>query len=112
MNLKPKIYTGTSGWSYEHWKGIFYPEGLKKNEWFSFYAQHFNTVELNMSFYRYPYINMLKGWRNKMPPDFKMTFKVNRQVTHHKRFHDAGDEIKRFCDLARNMEENTGCILF
>ena len=65
-NMSTKnIHLGTSGWSYDHWAGIFYPEDKKKNQWLIHYSRHFKTVELNMSFYRYPFTNMLKGWRRK-----------------------------------------------
>jgi uncharacterized protein YecE (DUF72 family) len=112
MKPKTKIFTGTSGWSYEHWVERFYPEHLKKNEWFPYYTQYFNTVELNMSFYRYPFKNMLKGWKNKMPENFKMTFKANRQITHRKKFHDVEDNMQKFYEMTENLEGNTGCILF
>jgi uncharacterized protein YecE (DUF72 family) len=110
--VKTNIYIGTSGWSYEHWKKVFYPEKLKKSEWFSFYTKYYNTVELNMSFYRYPFVNMLTEWKNKMPYKFKMTFKANQQITHRKRFKDVEEETRRFYNLVSNMGENTGCILF
>jgi uncharacterized protein YecE (DUF72 family) len=112
MNSKTQIYIGTSGWSYDHWVERFYPDELKKNEWFPFYAQFFNTVELNMSFYRYPFKNMLKGWKNKMPENFKMTFKANRQITHRKKFHEVADATEKFYNMTETMGDNTGCILF
>jgi len=106
------IYIGTSGWSYDHWIGLFYPEDIKKNQWLSYYSEHFSTVELNMSFYRYPFQNMLKGWRNKLPKDFKMTFKAHRQITHRKKFQDVKENLDRFYDMASQMEDRAGCILF
>ena len=112
MSDKTNFYIGTSGWSYEHWVDRFYPADLKKNEWFPFYTQYYNTVELNMSFYRYPFKNMLKGWKNKMSRDFKMTFKANRQITHQKKFHDVEEEVAKFYQITGNLGANTGCILF
>jgi uncharacterized protein YecE (DUF72 family) len=106
------IYVGTSGWSYDHWTGIFYPEDLHKNRWLPFYSGHFSTVELNMSFYRYPFQNMLKGWKNKLPESFKMTFKAHRQITHRKKFQDVRDPLDRFYGMAGSMKDHTGCILF
>ena len=108
----PEIYIGTSGWSYDHWVDLFYPDNLKKKEWFPYYTGHFNSVELNMSFYRYPFRNMLKGWKNKMPEDFKMTFKVNRRITHYKKFRDVEGDVNKFYDLTELLEEHTGCMLF
>lgn len=109
---KPTFYIGTSGWSYDHWKEIFYPKGLKSNQWLPHYAKYFNTVELNMSFYRFPFPNMIKGWKNKLPEGFKMTFKANRNITHRKVFKDVEDNLRKFYDMTENFGENTGCILF
>jgi uncharacterized protein YecE (DUF72 family) len=106
------IHIGTSGWSYDHWVGLFYPEDLKKNEWLPFYSRHFDTVELNMSFYRYPFRNMLKGWKRKLPGHFRMTFKAHRQITHRKKFRDAGEELAKFYQTVGEMDKQAGCILF
>ncbi|MEA3485566.1 MAG: DUF72 domain-containing protein, partial [Candidatus Aerophobetes bacterium] len=62
---------GTSGWWYDHWQGIFYPPQTKKKDWFNYYAKSFNTVEINSSFYRLPFENMVKGWAKKAPEGFK-----------------------------------------
>lgn len=106
------IHVGTSGWSYEHWSGLFYPEELQKNQWLAHYARHFDTVELNMSFYRYPFQNMLKGWKKKVPENFTMTFKAHRQITHRKKFRDTEEDLRRFYSLVGQMEDQAGCILF
>jgi uncharacterized protein YecE (DUF72 family) len=105
-------YVGTSGWSYDHWINVFYPEDLKKKQWLSFYSQHFATVELNMSFYRYPFKNMLKGWKNKLPQDFKMTFKAHRQITHRKKFQDVKENLERFYAMVGELGSQAGCVLF
>ncbi len=112
MSNKQNILIGTSGWSYEHWVEKFYPPDLAKREWIIFYAQHFNTVELNMSFYRFPFKNMLQGWKKKLPDTFEMTMKANRQITHRKRFKDVGDLVTGFYDLTQLLAQNKGCILF
>lgn len=106
------IYIGTSGWSYDHWTGLFYPEDLKKSQWLPYYSKHFDTVELNMSFYRYPFQNMLKGWKNKLPENFKMTFKAHRQITHHKKFQEVKENLDRFYNMVGEMGDRAGCILF
>ncbi len=106
------IRIGTSGWSYGHWVDVFYPSDLKRSEWLSHYAQHFDTVELNMSFYRHPFANMLKGWKKKLPENFKMTFKAHRQITHRKKFRDAGRDVRKFYSLVEQMGHQAGCILF
>ena len=52
--MEPKLWIGTSGWAYPHWRGVFYPDGLPTARWLAYYARHFRTVELNNSFYRLP----------------------------------------------------------
>lgn len=106
-----KIFIGSSGWSYGHWVGNFYPASLAKNQWLSYYSKYFNTVELNMSFYRYPYIGMIENWRNKLPENFKMTFKAHRQITHIQHFKNI-QTLKRFYEMTDGMKEKIGCILF
>ncbi|MBD3248443.1 DUF72 domain-containing protein [Candidatus Woesearchaeota archaeon] len=103
---------GTSGWSYEHWIKKFYPEKLKKTEWIRFYSRHFNTAELNMSFYRFPPAKTLKAWYKKLPGDFSMTFKGNRLITHRKKLHDVNDLVKKFYDICSAMKRKQGCFLW
>ena len=81
---KGKFFVGTSGYSYKHWaNGVFYPPGLKNADFLSFYAQHFLTVELNVSFYRLPKLEYLKKWAKITPNDFHFVSKLNRAVTHY-----------------------------
>jgi len=103
---------GTSGWSYSDWRGRFYPEDLSQKGWLRFYAQNFSTVEINMTFYRYPKAETLKGWLEKVPEDFKFTLKANRQITHLKRIKGVKSEVRYFYILADDLRENLGCILF
>src|SRR6185295_5079546 len=86
MTMKARYFIGTSGWSYNDWPGNFYPESLPRSQWLDFYVQHFNTVEMNMSFYRFPSLKMVEMWKKKLPPDFLMTMKANREFTHVNRF--------------------------
>ena len=66
-----KAYIGTSGWNYRHWSnGEFYPETLRSTDWLSFFVQHFNTVEINNSFYRLPSEVAFQNWRIQVPPGF------------------------------------------
>ncbi len=105
-------WLGTSGWSYAGWREKFYPKGLAQREWLSFYAGQFQTVEINMTFYRYPKAETLKGWLEKTPPDFKFTLKANRQITHRKKLRDVKSDIRYLYILADNLREKLGCILF
>lgn len=103
---------GTSGWSYAGWKGRFYPEDIPQKSWLPYYAQHFNTVEINMTFYRFPKPETLKGWQAKVPQDFKFTLKANRQITHLKRIKGVKSEVRYFYILADSLGDKLGCILF
>jgi uncharacterized protein YecE (DUF72 family) len=83
---KKLLFVGTSGYSYNHWsKGVFYPKGLKSGEWLSFYAGHFDTVELNVSFYRRPALETLRRWAGVTPKSFVFATKLNRMITHYRK---------------------------
>ena len=103
---------GTSGWSYEHWVNVFYPQDLKPNEWLSFYSKHFNTVEINMTFYRIPFDNMIKGWINKTPENFIFSIKAPRFITHKKRLNDIEEPMQKLYTMAEKFRNKVQCILF
>jgi len=105
-------YLGCSGWYYGHWEGLFYPEGLAKNKWLEFYAKKFNTVEVNATFYRFPFPNMVKGWYNKTSKDFKFTLKGNRLITHVKKLKDVKKLVNSFYKTADILKEKLACILW
>lgn len=108
----PIFYLGTSGWSYAGWKGIFYPPGLPPRDWLGFYARHFATVEINMTFYRLPKPETLKGWVDKTPPGFCFTLKANRLITHLKRLRGVSGDVRDFYALAETLGRKLGCVLF
>ena len=83
-----EIRVGTSGWHYDHWRGRFYPEKLPKTRWFEHYAQHFDTVEINNTFYHLPKTTTVENWRAKAPEGFVYVVKANRYITHIKRLKD------------------------
>jgi len=105
-------HLGTSGWSYPGWSGLFYPEDLSSKDWLNFYSQHFSTVEINMTFYRFPKPETLRGWMDKTPPHFLFTLKANRRITHLKKIKDVHHEVRYFYILANSLKEKLGCILF
>jgi uncharacterized protein YecE (DUF72 family) len=81
-----RAWVGTSGWSYAHWRhGVFYPEGLPSGQWLPFLARHFDTVELNVTFYRMPTEAMVASWARKAPPGFRFAAKLWRGITHYRR---------------------------
>jgi len=105
-------HLGTSGWSYPEWVSLFYPEDLSSKDWLSFYSQHFSSVEINMTFYRFPKPDTLKSWLDKTPPNFTFTLKANRQITHLKKIRNVQHEVRYFYILANSLKEKLGCILF
>jgi uncharacterized protein YecE (DUF72 family) len=81
-------WIGTSGWSYDHWGGVLYPEGTPSRARLDLYAAEFGTVELNASFYRWPRDTTFAGWRRRLPDGFRMSVKAPRGLTHAKRLLD------------------------
>ncbi len=108
----PEYYIGTSGWHYEHWRGLFYPEKLPKAGWLEFYARHFNTVEINNSFYRLPSENAFNQWREMAKAGFSYAVKVNHFITHIKRLRNAKEPLENFLSRARLLENKLGVLLY
>jgi uncharacterized protein YecE (DUF72 family) len=91
------LQIGCSGWNYNHWRdGVFYPPRLPTRRWLEFYAQHFDTVEVNATFYRLPRPSAVANWVEQSPPDFCFAVKSSRYLTHIKRLRDEGAGIRRF----------------
>lgn len=109
---KKRIHIGTSGWSYPHWKGPFYPPDLANDNFLEFYARHFKTVEINNSFYHLPDEKTLVQWRDKTPEDFIFTAKASRYITHMKKLKDPKESLANFLDRIEVLGEKLGPILF
>ena len=104
---------GCSGFSYKEWKGNFYPHKLAQSKWFEYYATHFNTLELNVTFYRFPQLKTLENWFAKSPGDFLFAVKAPRLITHYKRFNDCGQLLSDFyTTTSKGLQEKLGPILF
>lgn len=109
--MKGAIHIGTSGWSYKHWKDIFYPPGLKATEWLPFYSKHFKIAEINTSFYRIPQQQSVLGWMEKVPADFRFCAKLSRYLTHMKKLLDPEEPLERFFDVFGPMQPRMGPVL-
>ena len=107
-----QIRIGCSGWSYPHWRKRFYPEKLPAREHFGFYAQHFDTVELNNSFYRQPARERFVAWREQAPPGFLFAVKGSRYVTHIKRLAVEQKSVDLVIEPAMGLGDKLGPILF
>lgn len=108
----PGIHVGCSGWVYRHWRGGFYPEELPQTRWFHHYAERFDTVEINASFYRLPLAKTFDGWRGKAPPGFRYAVKVNRFITHSKKLLGCEEPLAEFIALARRLGPALGPLLY
>ena len=106
------VHIGTSGWSYGHWVGRFYPAGLKSNNWLSYYSREFNTVEINSSFYHLPKLQTFINWKKNTGADFLFSVKVSRYITHIKRFIDCKEALERLFTAAKELGEKLGPFLF
>ena len=108
-----QMYIGCSGFHYRDWKDVFYPEKLPQTKWFEYYCQHFNTLEINSSFYKFPTEKSLKNWYDTSPDDFKFSLKVPRLITHYKKFSDCESLLTDFYTSTQSgLQEKLGCVLF
>ena len=104
---------GCSGFHYLDWKEIFYPAGLPQKKWFEFYSTQFNTLELNVTFYRFPQLAFLQNWYDKSPPGFDFSVKAPRLITHFKKFTDCERYLSDFYGtIKEGLREKLGCVLF
>jgi uncharacterized protein YecE (DUF72 family) len=106
------VIIGTSGWSYKHWRGVFYPDNLASGKWLSYYSQHFKSVEINMTFYRTPNEKTIKGWLSKSTAGFIFTIKASRYITHVRMLEDIEESVDKLYSMAKGFDEKGGCILF
>jgi uncharacterized protein YecE (DUF72 family) len=106
------IRIGTSGYSYSHWQEIFYPEDVKQSKWLEFYGQHFNTVELNVTFYRLPQEAAFKGWYRRTPRDFLFVVKGSRFITHVKKLKECEEPLGLLFSRCKLFREKLGAILW
>lgn len=106
------VFVGTSGFSYDDWIGDFYPPELKRKDWLSFYAKHFNTTELNVTFYRTPFEAMFRAWYSKTPEGFLFAVKGSRFITHIKRLVDVKESVDYFFSRANLLKEKLGVVLW
>jgi uncharacterized protein YecE (DUF72 family) len=108
----PDVLIGTSGFSYKHWRGTFYPEGLAQKNWLGYYCEHFSTVELNVTFYRLPKEGTFRKWRAETPEHFLFALKGSRFITHIKRLRDPLEPLKTFMDTIRPLGPKIGALLW
>ena len=111
MSREGTLRIGTSGYHYDHWKGVFYPEDLPKAEWFSYYARNFATVEINNTFYHLPEASTFNAWRRQAPKGFCYALKFSRYGSHIVRLKKPRSTIGKFLQRAGRLGEFLGPIL-
>ncbi len=107
----PNLYLGTSSWSSEDWVGVFYPQGIAPADFITEYAKHFDTVEVDSTFYRSPSPAMVKNWYRRTPPGFVFAAKIPRSITHDKVMEDCDEELKEFLSAIDLLGEKLGPLL-
>ncbi len=105
------LRVGTSGYRYPHWRGVFYPSDLPVRKWFGYYAERFDTVEINNTFYRLPDGEVFDSWRVQAPPGFSYALKYSRYATHIKRLKEPQEPLRRFVACADRLGGASGPVL-
>jgi uncharacterized protein YecE (DUF72 family) len=105
------LLIGTSGWHYQHWKGGLYPAGVPATRWLTYYAERFQTVELNNAFYRLPRKEAFEKWSVEVPDDFVVAVKASRYLTHIRRLREPQDPVRLLVDRANGLGQKLGPFL-
>jgi len=105
------LHIGTSGWSYKHWSGLFYPEGVKPAKYLEYYVTEFDCVELNASFYRIPNVKTVEGWARRTPVSFRFCVKMSQFITHRKKLVDVAEPLGRFLAVFDPLRDRLGPFL-
>jgi len=107
----PNLRLGTSSWSSEDWVGTFYPPGTKSSDFLGVYAQHFDTVEVDSTYYRIPAESMVRNWRARTPPGFTFAAKFPQVITREKVMQDCREELANFLRTMSLLEDRLGPLL-
>jgi uncharacterized protein YecE (DUF72 family) len=105
------IRIGTCGWSYDDWKGVFYPKGATPAQYLAYVAERFPIVEVDSPFYQTPRPSMVEGWRDRTPAEFRFSLKVPQSITHEKLLLDCQPEVEGFLASARLLGDKLACCL-
>jgi uncharacterized protein YecE (DUF72 family) len=103
---------GASGWHYKHWRGPFYDPKIPAARMLSFYIEHFDTVEINNSFYKLPSEETFAAWRDATPANFRYAVKASRFITHNKKLSDPQSALDKFFPRVAALDKKLGPILF
>jgi uncharacterized protein YecE (DUF72 family) len=95
---------GCSGWNYADWRGAFYPQREPQRRWLELYAERFDTVEVNNTFYRLPKVDAVSSWVKQTPDGFTFAVKASRYLTHIRRLTDMSEGVKRFYERIEPLQ--------
>lgn len=112
MTKPAELRLGTSAFTAAGWEGSFYPDGMPPRDFLSYYAQHFDTVEVDSTFYRSPSPSTVKGWNEKTPKNFIFAAKVPQVITHEKVLDNCEDDLAHFLSAMDLLGEKLGPLLF
>jgi uncharacterized protein YecE (DUF72 family) len=104
-------HIGTSGWSYKHWKGLYYPEKMKPADYLAYYSQEFSCTEINTSFYRLPKEKTVLDWVKKVSPDFIFCPKLSRYISHMKKLRDPAAGMQVYFSVFDMIQDRLGPVL-
>jgi uncharacterized protein YecE (DUF72 family) len=108
----PNLFIGTSGYSYKNWRGQFYPPGVPQKAWLTFYAQHYNAVEINATFYRPFPEHVFAHWYEITPAEFRFVLKAPKVITHEKALDDLDAELQQFVSSIGGLKEKLTAVLW
>ena len=106
--MKTDIRIGTSGYHYKHWVGTFYPPKTPPSRMLDYYTRHFDTLELNNSFYRLPTIEAFESWGDATPKNFIFAVKASRFITHNKKLKDPENALDNILPRAEHLGKKLG----
>ncbi len=107
-----KLFSGTSGYSYNEWQGSFYPEKIAASEMLHYYAERLPAVEINNTFYRLPKTDLLESWAEQVPDSFRFSLKASRKITHSKPLVESEEATEYLFRTVSILGERLGVILF
>ncbi len=111
-DVKTHLYIGTSGYTYKDWRGVFYPKGVAQKNWLAFYAEHFNAVEINATFYRTFPKHVFTRWHDLTPETFRFVLKAPRLITHEKALVNVESELQEFTTNANGLGDKLAAMLW
>jgi uncharacterized protein YecE (DUF72 family) len=107
-----RVRTGTSGFSYKEWKGLFYPADLADKKMLAYYSTRLHTVEINNTFYRMPKRELVEGWAAQVGDGFRFVLKAPQRITHRERLEGSEASLAQFLEAASVLGDRLGALLF